>query len=32
MSSAAHVTHNLATAQHPPASFEALMKLFKQAQ
>jgi aryl-alcohol dehydrogenase-like predicted oxidoreductase/catechol 2,3-dioxygenase-like lactoylglutathione lyase family enzyme len=32
MSSAAHVTHNLATARHPPASFESLMKLFKHAQ
>jgi aryl-alcohol dehydrogenase-like predicted oxidoreductase/catechol 2,3-dioxygenase-like lactoylglutathione lyase family enzyme len=32
MSSAAHVTHNLATARRPPASFEALMKLFKHAQ
>jgi aryl-alcohol dehydrogenase-like predicted oxidoreductase len=32
MSSAAHVTHNLATARRPPASFEDLMKLFKQAQ
>jgi aryl-alcohol dehydrogenase-like predicted oxidoreductase len=31
MSSAAHVTHNLATARRPPASFEALMKLFKNA-
>jgi aryl-alcohol dehydrogenase-like predicted oxidoreductase len=31
MSSAAHVTHNLATARRPPASFEALMKLFKHA-
>jgi aryl-alcohol dehydrogenase-like predicted oxidoreductase/catechol 2,3-dioxygenase-like lactoylglutathione lyase family enzyme len=32
MSSAAHVTHNLATARRPPASFEDLMKLFKNAQ
>jgi len=32
MSSAAHVTHNLATARRPPAPFEALMKLFKHAQ
>ncbi len=32
MSLAAHVTHNLATAQRPPAPFEALMKLFKHAQ
>ena len=32
MSSAAHVTHNLATARRPPASFEALMKLFKRAE
>jgi aryl-alcohol dehydrogenase-like predicted oxidoreductase/catechol 2,3-dioxygenase-like lactoylglutathione lyase family enzyme len=31
MSSAAHVTHNLATARQSPASFEALMKLFKHA-
>jgi aryl-alcohol dehydrogenase-like predicted oxidoreductase len=31
MSSAAHVAHNLATLKHPPASFEALMKLFKPA-
>jgi aryl-alcohol dehydrogenase-like predicted oxidoreductase len=30
MSSAAHVEHNLATARHRPASFDALMKLFKQ--
>ena len=30
MSSAAHVTHNLATARRSPAPFEALMKLFKQ--
>lgn len=28
MSSADHVRHNLATAKHPPAPFEALMKLF----
>jgi len=32
MSSAAHVTHNLATAMRPPAPFEALMKLFKRAE
>jgi aryl-alcohol dehydrogenase-like predicted oxidoreductase/catechol 2,3-dioxygenase-like lactoylglutathione lyase family enzyme len=32
MSSAAHVTHNLATALHPEAPFEALMKLFKRAE
>ena len=29
MSSLAHVEHNLRTAQHPPAPFEALMKLFQ---
>ena len=28
MSSAEHVCHNLATAKHPPAPFDALMKLF----
>ena len=32
MSSAAHVTHNLGTARRPPASFDALMKLFKRAE
>ena len=32
MSSAAHVTHNLGTARLPPASFDALMKLFKRAE
>ncbi len=32
MSSAAHVTHNLATALQPSAPFEALMKLFKRAE
>ena len=32
MSSAAHVTHNLGTARRPPASFEALMRLFKRAE
>ena len=31
MSSVAHVEHNLATAARPPAPFEALMKLFKNA-
>jgi aryl-alcohol dehydrogenase-like predicted oxidoreductase len=31
MSSAAHVRHNLATAKHPPAAFETLMKLFQRA-
>jgi len=31
MSSAAHVTQNLAALKHPPASFDALMKLFKRA-
>jgi aryl-alcohol dehydrogenase-like predicted oxidoreductase/catechol 2,3-dioxygenase-like lactoylglutathione lyase family enzyme len=31
MSSAAHVTHNLATARRPRASFDDLMKLFKNA-
>jgi aryl-alcohol dehydrogenase-like predicted oxidoreductase len=32
MSSAVHVTHNLATARRPSAPFEALMKLFKRAE
>jgi len=32
MSSARHVTQNLATAERPPAPFEALMKLFKRAE
>ena len=32
MSTAAHVTENLATARRPSASFDALMKLFKHAQ
>ena len=32
MSSAAHVTHNLATARRPSASFDALMKLFKRSE
>lgn len=31
MSSVAHVSENLATARRPPASFDALMKLFKHA-
>ncbi len=31
MASAIHVAHNLETAQHPPASFETLMKLFQSA-
>jgi len=31
MSHAEHVTHNLETAKHPPASFESLMKLFQRA-
>jgi aryl-alcohol dehydrogenase-like predicted oxidoreductase len=31
MKSAAHVAHNLAAAAQPPATFEALMKLFKRA-
>ena len=31
MSSAAHVAENLAAATHPPAQFDALMKLFKRA-
>ena len=32
MSSAAHVTHNLDTARRPPATFDALMRLFKRAE
>jgi aryl-alcohol dehydrogenase-like predicted oxidoreductase len=31
MASAIHVAHNLETAQHPPAPFETLMKLFQNA-
>jgi aryl-alcohol dehydrogenase-like predicted oxidoreductase len=31
MSSAAHVAHNLAAARQPPAAFETLMNLFRQA-
>jgi aryl-alcohol dehydrogenase-like predicted oxidoreductase len=31
MKSSSHVAHNLATAAHPPATFESLMKLFKRA-
>ncbi|HXZ89282.1 MAG TPA: aldo/keto reductase [Candidatus Binataceae bacterium] len=31
MSSADHVRHNLGAANHPPASFDTLMKLFKRA-
>jgi len=31
MASAIHVAHNLETAQHPPAAFETLMKLFQTA-